>query len=98
MIRFIPMILLMGGFTFIGTYLLTSTAHFIDWTMRYNRLVHREIDARLDEPVLTTRAQINYAKLKENGGLTIFTWAVRGIGASLTMFGVITVCRIISVL
>lgn len=98
MIRFIPMIFLMGGFTFIGTYLLTSTSHFIDWTIRYNQSVHRQIDSRVGQPVLTMRAQENYARLKANGGLTVFTWAVRGIGVSLTMFGIFTICRIISVI
>jgi hypothetical protein len=96
MLRFVPMILLMGGFTFIGTYLMMSATHFIDWTMKYNYAIHRQIDSRLAQPVLVSRAQNNYGRLKENGGLTVFTWSVRAIGTALTLFGIITICHIIS--
>ena len=98
MLRFIPMVLLMGGFTFIGTYLMLSATHFIGWTMKYNYIIHREIDSRLPQPVLVSRAQENYTRLKSNGGLTLFAWSVRAIGAALTLFGVFTICHIISAL
>jgi hypothetical protein len=91
----IPMTVLMGLFIAIGLYWAILTRHFLDWTTRYNESFHRRIDSPLAQPVLVPRAQDNYARLQANGGMVLFTWAIRFIGIAMIGCALVTVCRII---
>ncbi len=80
MAHYISMLVLMAAFMAVGIYFAVGTRHFLKWTTAHNESLHNQIDGYIGQPVLATRAQANYAKLQSNGGMTFFTWTIRGIG------------------
>jgi hypothetical protein len=80
MMHYVSMLVLMAAFMAVGIYFAIGTRHFLKWTTAHNTSLHEQIDSYIGQPVLTPRAQANYAKLENNGGLTFFTWTIRGIG------------------
>jgi hypothetical protein len=98
MSTFIPFIIMLTVFAAIGVYFAVFTRHFLAWTTLSNQKLHKRIDSHIGRPVLTTRAQLNYARLQENGGLSFFTWSIRTIGIALIVLSLLNVLRIISVM
>jgi hypothetical protein len=94
---FIPFIILLIVFAAIGLYFALFTRHFLAWTTLSNQKLHKRIDNRLGRPVLETRANLNYARLQANGGLSFFTWSIRTIGIALVVISIINVLRIFGV-
>lgn len=88
--------ILLFVFTATGAYFAFFTRHFLAWTTLSNQKIHRRIDSHIGRPVLTTRARINYARLKANGGLNFFTWSIRIIGIALIVLSIVNVLRVIS--
>jgi hypothetical protein len=85
-------------FAAVGTYFAVFTRHFLAWTTLSNQKLHKRIDDHIGRPVLTTRAEINYARLKANGGLNFFTWSIRIIGIALIILSIVNIFRVISVI
>jgi hypothetical protein len=83
MAHYLSMLCLMGAFMAIGIYWAVGARHFIRWTMSHNESLHGRIDGYIGQPVLAIRAQANYAWLQARGGVTFFTWIIRGIGICL---------------
>jgi hypothetical protein len=98
MTGFIPFFIMLFVFAAIGIYFAVFTRHFLAWTTLSNQKLHKRIDSRIGRPVLTTRAEINYARLKANGGLNFFTWSIRIIGIALIALSIINIFRVISVM
>jgi hypothetical protein len=96
MAHYISMLVLMAGFMAVGLYWAIGAHHFLKWTMRHNSSLHQQIDGYLGQPVLVARAQTNIAKLQASGGITLFTWTVRGIGICLIGASLFTTAIIIA--
>lgn len=89
------MTVLTGLLIAVGLYWSILTRHFLNWTTKYNESFHRRIDSHLTQPVLVPRAQANYARLQANGGMTLFTWAIRLIGVAMIGCALVTISRMI---
>ena len=95
MAHYISMLVLMAVFMGVGIYWAFGARHFLKWTMRHNASLHQQIDSYLGQPILETRAQANYAKLESNGGITLFTWAIRAIGICMVGCSLFTASMIV---
>jgi len=95
MVHYISMLCLMAAFMAVGIYWAFGARHFIAVTMKHNASLHNQIDNYIGQPVLTTRAQANYARLQANGGMTFFTWIIRGIGICMAGAALFTTAMII---
>ena len=80
MAHYISMLVLMAVFMAVGVYWALGATHFLRWTTAHNASLHQQIDGHIGRPVLTSLAMTNYARMQANGGMRVFTWAVRGIG------------------
>jgi hypothetical protein len=80
----------------IGVYWAFMSRHFLGWTTRYNARIHKSIDSHLTQPVLTPRAEANFARLTANGGLTCFVWTIRVIGTALACFALYMIYLLIA--
>jgi hypothetical protein len=98
MLKNIPVFMLVTVFGAVGIYLALFTRDFLVWNRRFNEKLHRTIDSHLARPVLVARAQTNYLRMLENGGLTFFIWSIRVIGAGLLVCSIVTMVRIISLM
>ncbi|GEM_PF-6827828 len=96
MAHYISMLVLMAAFTAVGVYWAVGTNHYLKWTMAHNASLHQKIDSCIGQPVMTTRAQENYARLQSNGGMTVFTWGIRGIGICMVGAALFTSAMIIA--
>jgi hypothetical protein len=96
MAHYVSMLCLMAAFLAVGIYWAVGARHFLKWTTAHNESLHRQIDEYIGQPVLATRAQANYAKLQSNGGLTFFTWTIRGIGVCMAGASLFTTAMIIA--
>ena len=80
MAHYISMLVLMAAFAAVGIYWAVGTRHYLKWTIAHNASLHQKIDGCIGQPVLANRAQDNYTRMQNNGGMTFFTWVIRGIG------------------
>jgi|WetSurMetagenome_2_1015567.scaffolds.fasta_scaffold899747_1 hypothetical protein len=98
MLRLLPFFVSMIVFISVGVYLALFTRNFLSWNRRCNEKLHRYVDCRLARPVLEARAQINYAHMETNGGLSVFIWSIRVIGTALILFSIMMIIRMITLI
>jgi hypothetical protein len=94
MAGFLPFVIIMFIFVAIGVYFVIFTRHFLSWTIRSNKAIHKQIDSHLARPVLEARAQVNYSRLQANGGLNFFIGSIRIIGIALIVLSIFSVFKI----
>lgn len=89
MLRFLPMLMVMGVFAAIGIYWAVLSRHFLTWTRNYNQRFHQEINGRQPQPVMVSQAQANYSSRESNEDSTFLNLVVRLIGGGIAGFALI---------
>ncbi len=93
MIRFIPMLMLMGVFAAVGIYWTILTEHFIAWTRKYQDSFTAFGGGHSAQPVLVNQARADLAEVRSSS--TALTWGVRMVGIALSGTALMTIIRII---